>query len=274
MGKKKNDERKYYREDRNESSEESGRLEGKNPVLEALKADHAINRIYIEKDLKDPVLEKIYAVARSKGIVVTYLEKAKMDQMAETRNHQGVIADVAPYSYAEVDDILEKANSLGQPPFVFILDGITDPNNLGSIIRTAECAGVHGIILPKRRSASLTPVVAKVAAGAAEHIPIARVTNLTRTIQDLKDKGLWIAGADVAGETSYYKYDFQRPLAVVIGSEGEGISRLVRENCDVLIRIPMYGEINSLNAAVAAALIAFRAAEKREEAGLLGKKSL
>lgn len=266
MGNRKNDERKYYRENRNESGEETGRIEGKNPILEALKAEHAINRVYLEKDLKDPVLEKIYALARSKGIVVTYLDKSKLDQMAVTRNHQGVIADVAPYSYAEVDDILKRAGSLGQPPFIFILDGITDPNNLGSIIRTAECAGVHGIILPKRRAAALTPVVAKVAAGAAEHIPIARVTNLTRTIQELKERGLWIAGADVLGETNYHKYDYQSPMAVVIGSEGEGISRLVRENCDVLLKIPMYGKINSLNAAVAAALIAFRAAEKREEA--------
>lgn len=269
MGKKNKENRNYYRENRNETGEETGRLEGKNPVLEALKADRTVNRIYLEKDLKDPIIEKIYAVARSKGIVVTYLEKRKLDQMSETRNHQGIIADVAPYSYAEVDDILKKADSLGQPPFIFILDGITDPNNLGSIIRTAECAGVHGIILPKRRSAALTPVVAKVAAGAAEHIPIARVTNLTMTIRDLKERGLWIAGTDVSGETSYYAYDYKSPLAVVIGSEGEGISRLVRENCDVLLRIPMYGKINSLNAAVAAALIAFRAAEKRDEAGII-----
>ncbi|NLM11210.1 MAG: 23S rRNA (guanosine(2251)-2'-O)-methyltransferase RlmB [Clostridiaceae bacterium] len=267
MGRKNNENRKH-RENRNETGETTGRLEGKNPILEALKAEHTINRVYLEKSSKDPVIGKIYAIARSKGIVVSYLDKDKMNQMSETRNHQGVIADVTPYSYAEVDDILKKADDLGQMPFIFILDGITDPNNLGSIIRTAECAGVHGIILPKRRSAALTPVVAKVAAGAAEHIPVARVTNLTRTIQDLKEKGLWIAGADVSGETCYYEYDYQSPLAVVIGSEGEGISHLVRENCDVLLRIPMYGRINSLNAAVAAALIAFRAAEKREEAAL------
>lgn len=254
---------------KNTDGNDKGRIEGKNPVLEALRADRTINRIYIEKGLKDPVMEKIYAEARNKGIVVSYVDKARLDQMSETRNHQGVIADVAPYSYAEVDDILEKANSLGQPPLVLILDGITDPNNLGSIIRTAECAGVHGIILPKRRAAALTPVVAKVAAGAAEHMLVARVTNLTRTIQDLKEKGLWIAGADMSGDTVYYDYDYESPLAVVIGSEGEGISRLVRENCDVLLRIPMYGKINSLNAAVAAALIVFRAVEKRNGAGLI-----
>lgn len=274
MEKNKN-ENKYHRENKyhkektgNEAAEESGRLEGKNTVLEALKAEHPVNRVYLEKGSRDFTLEKIYAIARSKGIVVSYLEKSKLDQMSETRNHQGVIADVAPYAYAEVDDILKKAEDMGQQPLIFILDGITDPNNLGSIIRTAECAGVHGIILPKRRSVPLTPVVAKVAAGAAEHVLIARVTNLTQTIQDLKNRGLWIAGTDVNGDTSYYKYDYKSPLAIVIGSEGEGMSRLVRENCDVLLRIPMYGKINSLNAAVAAALVAFRAVENRLETGI------
>ena len=164
------------------------------------------------------------------------------------------------------------AKEKGQPPFILILDGITDPNNLGSIIRTAECAGVHGIILPKRRSASLSPVVAKVAAGAAEHVPIARVTNIARTIQELKDSGVWVAGADIKGETKYDTYDYKSSMAIVIGSEGDGISRLVRENCDVLLKIPMYGEINSLNAAVAAALIVFKAAGEREEAGIMRAK--
>ena len=271
MAKKKNEDRKYYRENSDDAGPESGRLEGRNPVLEALRSNRTINRIYVEKGLRDPVLEKIYADARSKGIVISYVDKSTLDRMSETRNHQGVIADAAPYSYAEVEDILEKARSMNQPPFIFILDGITDPNNLGSIIRTAECAGVHGIIIPKRRAAALTPVVAKVAAGAAEHIPVARVTNLTMTIRDLKEKGLWIAGADMTGETAYNEYDYTSPLAVVIGSEGEGISRLVRENCDLLLRIPMYGKINSLNAAIAAALIAFRAAEKRNEAGLIAR---
>ena len=182
-----------------------------------------------------------------------------------TRNHQGVIADVAPHAYVEVQDILQKAKEKNQPPFILILDGITDPNNLGSIIRTAECAGIHGIILPKRRSASLSPVVSKVAAGAAEHIPIARVTNLTRTIEELKEAGLWILGTDAGGDTLYNRFDYQGPLAIVIGSEGEGISRLVRESCDVLLRIPMYGEINSLNAATACGLIVFEAAAKRVE---------
>ncbi len=260
------DDNRYLYEGQNSEVEELGKIEGKNTVLEALKAGRQINRIYLEKDSKDQILGRIYAVARKKGVVVSYLEKSKLDSMSETRNHQGVIAEVAPYSYVEVEDILKKAEELGQPPLVFILDGITDTNNLGSIIRTAECAGVHGIILPNRRSAALTPVVAKVAAGAAEHMPIARVTNLTRTISDLKDAGLWVVGADMSGDTNYVKYDYRTPLAVVMGSEGEGISRLVRENCDVLVSIPMYGEINSLNAAVAAALIAFRAAEQRNEA--------
>lgn len=245
--------------------EESGRLEGKNTILEALKADHPINRLYLEKDSKDTIIGRIFATARSKGIVVSFLEKSRLDQMSMTRNHQGVIADVAPYAYVEVQDILQKAKEKSQPPFILILDGITDPNNLGSIIRTAECAGIHGIILPKRRSASLSPVVAKVAAGAAEHIPIARVTNLTRTIEELKEAGVWILGTDAGGDTLYNRFDYQGPLAIVIGSEGEGISRLVRESCDVLLRIPMYGEINSLNAATACGLIVFEAAAKRVE---------
>lgn len=253
----------------NTDMEETGRLEGKNTILEALKANHPMNRIYLEKDSKDHVLGRIFAMARERNIVVSFIEKGKLDRMSSTRNHQGVIADVSPHAYVEVDDILKRAEEMGQPPLVFILDGITDPNNLGSIIRTAECAGVHGIILPKRRSAGLTPVAAKVAAGAAEHIPIARVTNLSRTIEDLKKAGIWIAGTDAREGTVYDSYDYRGALAIVIGSEGEGISRLVRENCDVLLRIPMYGEINSLNASIAAALIAFQAARKREEAGII-----
>jgi 23S rRNA (guanosine2251-2'-O)-methyltransferase len=248
-------------------ADETGRLEGKNVVIEALRAGHPINKIYIEKNMNDPILNKIYANARENGIVVTFLDKDKLDGMSVTRRHQGVIAEVAAMEYADISDIVKKAEIAGQPPLILILDGITDPNNLGSIIRAAECAGVHGIVLPKRRSASLSPVVAKVAAGAAEHIPISKVTNLTRVINDLKKSGFWIVGADMQGETIYYEYDYIQPTAVVIGSEGNGISRLVRENCDAMIRIPLYGKINSLNAATAAALIVFQAARKREEAG-------
>jgi 23S rRNA (guanosine2251-2'-O)-methyltransferase len=257
--------REYYESE----IEESGRIEGKNSVLEALKSDHPINKLYLEKGSKDSSLDRIYAVARNKGIVVTYLDKLRLDSMSVTRNHQGVIADAAPHDYVDVSDILKSSENKGQPPFIIILDGITDQNNLGSIIRTAECAGVHGIILPKRRSASLTPIVAKVAAGAAEYVPVAKVTNLVRTIQDLKKAGVWIAGTDIDGEIMYDKYDYKSPLAIVIGSEGEGISRLVRESCDVLLKIPMYGEINSLNAAVATALIVFQAAGEREKAGIM-----
>ncbi len=270
--KKNNNSFRNDRPDNNIENDESGRLEGKNAVLEALKANHSLNRLYLEKDTKDPILSKIYAMARNKGYVVTFLEKGKLDQMSVARGHQGVIAEAAPHSYADLDDVLERAAKMGQPPLLLILDGITDPNNLGSIIRTAECAGVHGIILPKRRSVGLTPVVAKVAAGAAEYIPIIRVTNLTRTIQDLKKAGVWIAAADPAGDTYYDRYDYSEATAVVIGSEGEGISRLVRENCDSIIKIPMYGEINSLNAATAASLVVFHAARKREEAGVISAK--
>jgi len=250
-------------------ADETGRLEGKNAVIEAIRAGHPVNKIYIEKNMNDPILKRIYANARENGIVVTFLDKDKLDVMSVTRRHQGVIAEVAAMEYADISDIIKKAEMAGQPPLILILDGITDPNNLGSIIRAAECAGVHGIVLPKRRSAPLSPVVAKVAAGAAEHIPISKVTNLTRVINDLKKSGFWIVGADMQGETIYYEYDYIQPTAVVIGSEGDGISRLVRENCDALVRIPLYGKINSLNAATAAALIVFQAARKREEAGCM-----
>ncbi len=258
---------------KNSPMEETGRLEGKNNVLEAFKAGNPINRIYIEKNTKDPILSRIYGMAREQGLVVTYLEKEKLDKMSVTRNHQGVIAEAAIKAYVDVEELIRKAESLGQPPLFLILDGITDPGNLGSIIRTAECAGVHGIIIPKRRSALLTPIVAKVAAGAAEHIPIAKVTNLTRVIQELKKAGIWVVGADIQGETVYDEYDYTQATAVVIGSEGEGISRLVRENCDALIKIPLYGKINSLNAAVAAALIVFQAAGKREKASIMTAES-
>jgi len=247
-------------------TDETGRIEGKNAVIEAFRAERPINKIYIEKNTNDPVLKKIYANARERGITVTFLDKDKLDRMSVTRGHQGVIAEAAAVNYADISDIIKKAETAGQPPLLLMLDGITDPNNLGAIIRTAECAGVHGIILPKKRSALLTPVVAKVAAGAVEHIPVSKVTNLTRVINDLKKSGFWIVGADMQGETIYYEYDYLQPTAVVIGSEGDGISRLVKENCDVLVRIPLHGKINSLNAATAAALIVFEAARKREEA--------
>jgi len=246
---------------------ETGRIEGKNAVIEAFRAERPINKIYIEKNMNDPVLKKIYANARERGIVITFLDKDKLDRMSVTRGHQGVIAEAAAVDYVDISDIVKTAETAGHPPLILILDGITDPNNLGAIIRTAECAGVDGIILPKKRSALLSPVVAKVAAGAAEHIPISKVTNLTRVINDLKKSGFWIIGADMQGETIYYEYDYLHPTAIVIGSEGNGISRLVKENCDILVRIPLYGKINSLNAATAATLIVFQAARKREEAG-------
>lgn len=243
------------------------RIEGKNPVLEALRSGRPINKVFIEKDNDDPVLARIASLARANDIPVQYVDRRKLDMMSLTRVHQGVILEAAVKEYVQVDDILEIASQRGEDPFIVILDGITDTNNFGSIIRSAECAGVHGIIIPKRRSATLNATVAKVAAGAEEYMAIARVTNLAQTIRDLKKKGIWVAGADPGGEKTYYEAELNGPIALVIGSEGEGISRIVREECDFLVRIPMKGKISSLNAGVAAALIMFEISRNRDAHG-------
>lgn len=238
-------------------------VEGRNAVLELLNSDRDINKLFIQKGEKHGSITKIIAFAKERKIVIVMVEKSKLDQMSETHNHQGVIAQVPPFNYCEVDNILEFAKEKEEDSFILILDGIEDVHNLGSIIRTAETAGVHGIIIPKRRAASVNATVSKTSAGAVEHMKIARVNNLTETIKYLKEKGLWIIGTDMNTNTFYYDQDLTGPLALVIGSEGFGISRLVKESCDALIKIPMKGKISSLNAAVSAGIVIYEAVKQR-----------
>jgi len=243
--------------------EKEDRVEGKNSVFEAIRSGRPLNKLFVEKDSQDVFVQRIIAMAREKNIPIQYLEHKKLDAMSQTRAHQGVILEVAAKEYVEVDDILKAAEEKGEKPFVLVLDGITDPNNLGSIIRSAECAGVHGIILPKRRSAALSATVAKVAAGALEYVNVARVTNLVQTLRTLKNEGLWVIGADMDGEVSFHDADLTGPVALVIGSEGEGLSRLVKNECDLMVRIPMKGKISSLNAGVAAGIMIFEILRQR-----------
>jgi 23S rRNA (guanosine2251-2'-O)-methyltransferase len=217
----------------------------------------------IDSQKQHSAISKIIGEARKKGVVVKFESKDKMDKISDSKNHQGVIAYVAAYDYVEVEDILSYAREKDEQPFILILDGIEDPHNLGAIIRTANIVGIHGIIIPKRRAVGLTATVAKTSAGAIEYAKIARVTNITRTIEDLKKEGLWIAGADMDGEIMY-KVDLKGPLAIVVGGEGQGVSKLVKEKCDLVARIPMKGDISSLNASVATGVIAFEAFRQRE----------
>lgn len=249
----------------NEEQDREDRVEGKNPVFEAIRSSRPANKLYVEKDSQDSFLLRIIAMAREKEIPIQYVDRKKLDSMSLTRAHQGVILETAAREYVEVDDILAIAKEKGEDPFILVLDEITDTNNFGSIIRSAECAGVHGIIIPKRRSASLNATVAKVAAGALEYVPVARVTNLVQTLRSLKNEGLWIIGTDMDGESVYYEADLKGPCALVIGSEGEGMSRLVKSECDLIVRIPMKGTISSLNAGVAAALVMFEISKQRSK---------
>lgn len=235
------------------------KIEGRNPVTEALKSGRSIDKIYVKKGDKHGSIIPIIRMAREKGITVTETDGKKLDEMSVTGAHQGVIAQCAMTEYATVDDILKRAEEKGEPPFIVILDRIADPRNLGSIIRTANCAGVHGIIISKHDSATLTAVCAKASAGAIEYTPVARVTSLAKTIDDLKKKNIWVSGADASGEKDIYESDLKGAIAIVIGSEGEGISRLVLEKCDFKVKIPMKGDVNSLNASVAAALFIYEA---------------
>lgn len=229
---------------------------GRNSVLELLKSNKDINKIWIERGEKHGSIKEIIAKAKEARIVIVEVEKAKLDAMT-TENHQGVIASVPPFDYCEIEDILELAKSKNETPFVLLLDGIEDPHNLGAIIRTAETAGVHGIVIPKRRSASVNSTVSKVSAGATTYMKIARVNNLNETIRKLKENGLWIIGTDGAAKTQYYEQDLTGPIGIVIGSEGFGMSKLVKENVDILIKIPMKGQITSLNASVAAGIVMY-----------------
>ena len=235
---------------------------GRNPVAEVLEGGRHVERVFIA-DGSEGSISRIIALAREKGVVLDFVPKEKIDAMAPNVKHQGVVAKVSEYKYAEMEDIFAKAEEAGEDPFIMILDEISDPHNLGAIMRTAECAGAHGVIIPKRRAASLTQTVALSAAGAVETMPVVQVTNLGRTIEELKEKGIWVGAADMDGET-YYRADLTGPIAIVIGNEGKGVGRLVKEKCDFVLSIPMYGKINSLNASNAAAVLLYGIRRARE----------
>ena len=259
------------KENRNNPShrdaEADGVIEGRNAVIEALRAGTAIDKIYLAKGETDAALGHIASAARSKGVVVVDVDRRKLDYMSRTRAHQGVIAMAAVREYASVEDILARAEERGEPPLIVVCDELSDPHNLGAVIRTAECAGAHGVVIPKRRSAGLTAVVAKTSAGAVSHLPVARVPNLTALLKELKKEGVWIFGAAMNGTTGLYAADLKGPAAIVIGSEGSGRSRLVAETCDFTVSIPMKGKINSLNASAAAAILLYEAVRQRQGGG-------
>ena len=238
-------------------------IEGRNAVLELLESDKDINKIYITKGELKGSINKIIALANEKKVIVVQKDKKQMDMMAGTENYQGVIAVVPPYQYVEVEDILETAKERNEDPFILILDGIEDTHNLGAIIRTAETAGVHGIIIPKRRAAQVNSTVSKVASGALEYMKIARVNNITDTISKLKEKGIWVCGTAIDAEKYYYDQNLTGPLAIVIGNEGKGISELVKRNCDFLVKIPMKGKVSSLNASVSTGIVVYEAVKQR-----------
>ena len=238
-------------------------VEGRNAVTELLKSDKDINKIFVQRGEKHGSINQIISLAKSKKIVIVEVDKNKLDLMSQTKNHQGIIAVVPPFEYSDIDEILEYAKSKNEDPFIVILDGIEDVHNLGSIIRTAETAGVHGIIIPKRRGALVNATVSKTSAGAVQYMKIARVNNLNDAIKELKDKGLWIYGTDMEAENYYYEEKLLGPIALVIGSEGFGMSNLVKKNCDVLIKIPMTGKVTSLNASVSAGITMYEVVKQR-----------
>ena len=250
------------RKDRLEA-EADGLIEGRNAVIEALRAGGTIDKIYLAKGDTDKTLGHIASTARAAGVVVVEADRRKLDAMSRTHAHQGVIALAAVREYATVESIFQSAADRGEPPLLVVCDEISDPHNLGAIIRTAECAGAHGVIIPKRRSAGLTAVVGKTSAGAVAYLPVARVPNIAALLKDLKKQGVWVFGTAAEGTTSLYQADLKGPAAIVIGSEGDGMTRLVRENCDFLVSIPMKGRISSLNASAAAAILLYEAVRQR-----------
>lgn len=243
--------------------ESRDQIEGRNSVIELLKSGKDINKLYIQKGEKHGSITEIIKLARKNKVVISEIDKMKLDKMSQTHTHQGVIAVVPPYEYCDVDEILEVARQKKEDPFILILDEIEDPHNLGSIIRTAECSGVHGIIIPKRRSATVNSTVNKTSAGATQYMKIARVNNLNETINYLKERNIWIYGTDAKGAAYYDEQDYKGGVGIVIGSEGFGMNRLVKENCDFLIKIPMKGNINSLNASVSAAIVMYEVMKQR-----------
>ena len=238
------------------------KIEGRNAVLEALRAGKTIDKLYVLDGCPDGPVRTIIREAKKGDTIINYVKKERLDQLSETGHHQGVIAMAASYEYATVEDILEKAKEKGEAPFIFVLDNIEDPHNLGAMIRTANLAGVHGVIIPKRRAVGLTSTVARTSAGAINYTPVAKVTNLKQTMEQLKKEGMWFVCADMDG-TPYYQMDLKGPMGLVIGNEGEGVSRLIKETCDFVASIPMKGDIDSLNASVAAGVLAFEIARQR-----------
>ena len=238
------------------------KIEGRNAVLEALRAGKPIDKLYVLDGCTDGPVRTIIREAKKGDTIINYVKKERLDQLSETGHHQGVIAMAASYEYATVEDILEKAREKGEAPFIFVLDNIEDPHNLGAMIRTANLSGAHGVIIPKRRAVGLTPTVARTSAGAINYTPVAKVTNLKQTMEQLKKEGMWFVCADMDG-TPYYQMDLKGPMGLVIGNEGEGVSRLIKETCDFVASIPMKGDIDSLNASVAAGVLAFEIARQR-----------
>ena len=240
----------------------SEQIEGRNAVLEAFRSGKCVDKLFILDGCQDGPVRTIAREARKTDTIINYVSKERLDQLSETRAHQGVIAQVAAYEYSTVDEILARAEEKGEPPFLILLDNVEDPHNLGAIIRTANLAGAHGVIIPKRRAVGLTSTVAKTSAGAINYTPVAKVTNLTKTMKELKEKGLWFVCADMGGE-SMYKLNLTGPIGLVIGNEGEGVSRLVKETCDFVASIPMKGDIDSLNASVATGVLAYEIVRQR-----------
>ena len=255
--------KEYRKRPPQRDAEADGVIEGRNAVIEALRAGTDIDKIYLAKGDTDSALGHIANTARANGVVVVNADRRKLDEMSRTHAHQGVIAVAAVREYASIEDIFQRAEEQGEAPLIVLCDELSDPHNLGAVIRTAECAGAHGVVIPKRRSAGLTAIVAKTSAGAVSHIPVARVPNLTALMKELQKRGVWIFGAEMNGTTSLYEADLKGPAAIVIGSEGSGMSRLVAETCDFTVSIPMKGKINSLNASAAAAILLYEAVRQR-----------
>lgn len=246
-----------------DDKDESEWIAGKHPILEALRSGRSINKLWIAENAQKHQMQQIISEAKKNNIVVQFVDKRKLDQMVSGVSHQGVVGQAAPYRYYELEQLLEQAQRRSEPVFLLVLDEIEDPHNLGSILRTADCAGVHGVIVPKRRSAALTATVSKISAGAAEYVPIARVTNIAQTIESLKEQGVWVVGTDISAAQEIYDVDLTLPIAIVIGNENKGIGRLVKEKCDFTVKLPMFGRINSLNASVASAILMYEAIRQR-----------
>lgn len=263
IDRRKEEKRKEIRREEDAEKRFDDQIEGRNSVLELLESGKDVNKIFVTRGEKHGSINKILGIAKERKIIVVEKDKKQMDEMAQEENYQGVIAIVPPFEYVEISDILEVAKERNEDPFVIVLDGIEDPHNLGSIIRTAETAGVHGVIIPKRRAVSVNSTVNKASAGAVEHMKIARVTNISNAIEELKQAGLWVCGTAVDTNKYYYNQDLTGPLAIVIGNEGKGIGEKVKKNCDFLVKIPMKGKVQSLNASVSTGIVVYEAVKQR-----------